>query len=848
MSDVADALLSGSSDLETDGAKKSKPKLKSKSSSSSSSRKKSKSSRSKKTSRKGLDDSLKLEKLKRSSQRTSESANSNSNYSGSDDTSGDEFESDLRARRLSGVSRTSSKSSSRDVTSALARSDSALVRWDDEDEDEDKGKDRPAEGELKLKSKSELKSKWKSESESAPTLLPDESDATMTATATTSTSTSTSTMALIKARRMGKQPSPSSFSEPTGSSVNSADALSAAMGKLPQSFTESGKTASDGSRPANKGRISFADEHVGDDEKETSASDDRRRRSENDPSPSTAKPSILKTRFSGQVNSSPSPSSGTSSRPPLPSESETTSFNKSSLTRTKVQRKTSFSDPAAAAASDTERNNRDRDREHELTTSLVSSLVGTITKRHKQLRRSKMSMENQIYVPPKSRRKSIFQAMAHVMAGRTVELVMWTYGASFGKVMLFFLAFYVVNIFVWAGVIDLVDQTMSGGDCIHGDDAASLTATARYELAFELSWSTFTTVGYGAVSPPGGETGCYAIRLVCAFVAFMGILFGSTTAAIMYSKLMRLIAQAHVTFSSTLCVQYGKGAEGGTVRYGQLNFRASLSVQAYNKKLEAALLANGSETNGGKHTADDTPAGSEAGYPVIEFRMMNDRANHEGSEIWDAQISAIVQLHKEQTGTSAGALKNDKVSGGGSTLDLEKKVYYPITLSPNTHPHFSRIWYARHVLNEESPLLKREVRDMIAAEKQWDPDFNSWREIRDCLNPFISLRVTLSGTSAVSASTVFAEHVYEFDDVCVGWRFANMVYEKKVGIYNRSWWRRFGRPFGLPGESVPTEGQDDNPDMKTKVDRDLLHDIVPQPGGDFEPMEVYESHRVLNTW
>ncbi len=64
-----------------------------------------------------------------------------------------------------------------------------------------------------------------------------------------------------------------------------------------------------------------------------------------------------------------------------------------------------------------------------------------------------------------------------------------------------------------------------------------------------------------------------------------------------------------------------------------------------------------------------------------------------------------------------------------------------------------------------------------------------------------------------------------------------MVYEKKVGIYNRSWWRRFGRPFGLPGESVPTEGQDDNPDMKTKVDRDLLHDIVPQPGGDFEPME-----------
>ena len=41
---------------------------------------------------------------------------------------------------------------------------------------------------------------------------------------------------------------------------------------------------------------------------------------------------------------------------------------------------------------------------------------------------------------------------------------------------------------------------------------------------------------------------------------------------------------------------------------------------------------------------------------------------------------------------------------------------------------------------------------------------------RDCLSEFISLRITLSGTSAVSASDVYGEHVYEFDDVCVGWR------------------------------------------------------------------------------
>lgn len=104
--------------------------------------------------------------------------------------------------------------------------------------------------------------------------------------------------------------------------------------------------------------------------------------------------------------------------------------------------------------------------------------------------------------------------------------------------------------------------------------------------------------------------------------------------------------------------------------------------------------------------------------------MINDRANHEGSEIWDAQIRGIVQLHKEQSSDERFSDRNGlkgQATGGASTLDLEKKVYYPISLSPESHPHFSRIWYARHVLNAESPLLKREIRDMIVKDGgKWD--------------------------------------------------------------------------------------------------------------------------------
>ena len=108
-------------------------------------------------------------------------------------------------------------------------------------------------------------------------------------------------------------------------------------------------------------------------------------------------------------------------------------------------------------------------------------------------------------------------------------------------------------------------------------------------------------------------------------------------------------------------------------------------------------------------------------------------------------------------------------------------------------------------------------------------DFNTWLEIRDCLNEFCSLRITISGTSAVSASDVYGEHVYEFDDVCVGCCFANMVYEKTE---DDKGWCSSGR-----------HKKDDEIPTRTKIDAALLHDIVPQPGGDHEPLSETTAPR-----
>ena len=191
----------------------------------------------------------------------------------------------------------------------------------------------------------------------------------------------------------------------------------------------------------------------------------------------------------------------------------------------------------------------------------------------------------------------------------------------------------------------------------------------------------------------------------------------------MYSKLMRLLAKAHVTFSSTLCVQFGRGNEGSTVRFGQFNFRASVAPAVAMKSISMEDLLNDSDEDTNKR--EDPLSTSDEGFPVIEFRMVNDRANHEGSEIWDAQIRGIIQLKKDVNPSNK---PNAKATGGESTLDLDKKAYYQFALTPDSHPHFSRIWYARHVLNAESPLLKREIRDMIVQEGgKWDK--GEWGEI-----------------------------------------------------------------------------------------------------------------------
>ena len=59
-------------------------------------------------------------------------------------------------------------------------------------------------------------------------------------------------------------------------------------------------------------------------------------------------------------------------------------------------------------------------------------------------------------------------------------------------------------------------------------------------------------------------------------------------------------------------------------------------------------------------------------------------------------------------------------------------------VEPNTHPFFARVWYVRHTLDINSPMIKPHVKEAIMKnEGQWPLEMmNDFECIRDALVPF----------------------------------------------------------------------------------------------------------------
>jgi hypothetical protein len=262
--------------------------------------------------------------------------------------------------------------------------------------------------------------------------------------------------------------------------------------------------------------------------------------------------------------------------------------------------------------------------------------------------------------------------------------------------------------------------------------------------------------------------------------------------AIFYSKIVRLHTQAHVTFSSAICLHYGNGITDPLFDV----------VRSDKPKEDTSYVEMDAVTN----------------FPIIEMRCLNDRAAAGGGEIIGARLKCIVnsledERESEEGGDRSGDLLRRSSSNGDSNVVLKRLITSNLSLSPDTHPYLSSgIWFIRHVLDYDSPLLSLSVKERIAGLGGWPADLDSPAKIRGSLNQNVrEIIVTFTGTSNLTADRVFLNQRYTLSDIYIGWKFASMVY-------------------------IVTGGPKKQP--RADLDMALVHDITPVLGEEHESLDT----------
>lgn len=351
--------------------------------------------------------------------------------------------------------------------------------------------------------------------------------------------------------------------------------------------------------------------------------------------------------------------------------------------------------------------------------------------------------------------------------------------------LVFTMTFYILTI-IFSILIVLIGLGL--GKCIQvGDADFNQLRTngfgAMFSGAFALSWTTFSTVGYGNTWPSlsdeidddEGFMGCTFFNLFLIFEAFLGVCFSGACGAILFTKVSEISYKAQITFSHPMTVRFGSGI----------------------------VFDDGKDDDESVPENDDFDKGKGTGYPcpVLEFRILNKLYDMPNGVITDATISCAVGLKEDQ-----GALATMEYSESETTrrVVLPRKIFRNVDIVNDCHPFFKRCWTAAHILNQHSPLLIPKMRKRIERNGGlWPEKYNQAELINQCIN-FEEIIVSFNGISKHTSCGVNAQKVYDRCDLVIGYDFVDIL-EK-------------------------TDGE-----VIVKVD--MLNDVVEQDGAD-EPLPI----------
>lgn len=378
---------------------------------------------------------------------------------------------------------------------------------------------------------------------------------------------------------------------------------------------------------------------------------------------------------------------------------------------------------------------------------------------------------------------------------------------------------------------------------------------------------------------------CLAVTIICTWESFVGILIASFWGAIFLSKVTRVSSFAQVVFSSPILIRYGSGVGNGGVHEdeeeGGDGGHGKGGEESQSSGSEDEVLSKDSLVS----SVEERPRISRSELskipcPVLEFRVWNRLSSQQHGEIIDASMNIVASVDKIQVESAKkdkflrkkkrGGKKKGKrslQSGVATFLDDEdlptleewkqaqnkvqemlrearrkltmserfeaeneidetnslvsRKVFAKLEIESQEHPFFKRIWVAKHILNQESPLLKGPVKNLVRwNNNHWPRELCHSQAVRDSIK-FDQILVSLSGTANADCNSVYSQKVYDYADLCVGYQFVNMLYRQHDGT---------GSGSGSGGDLC--------------VDGSLINDVIEQTGGGGEVLEESDNDLV----
>jgi len=328
-----------------------------------------------------------------------------------------------------------------------------------------------------------------------------------------------------------------------------------------------------------------------------------------------------------------------------------------------------------------------------------------------------------------------------------IKYLNWSFETSFLFYLISAMAIYLflIAFFAFLTILSVTkgafkESVDEGDTCFHnlitGDDIYDL-----YASAFTLSWTTFSTVGYGHIYPKVTAS-CGLSNFSAALTSFFGVLYAGFAGAIVFGKVLCVHSHAPVIFSDICVIRYGTGITEDPIMGGP---RQS--------------MINGPRQSTITKRNDGTTV-----CPVLIFRIVNEKAKYKYGNILNLSLDVV------------SVVVNETFHYNGSRMHRQ---FRNLNIQPESVPIFEDVLMIRHVLNADSPLIDNETRKMIQSNNgRWPESYDSYEKIRDTLN-FSEINISVQGVSCISKSTVYAQKVYALDEVKVGYKFIDMTYANK---------------------------------------------------------------------